>query len=76
MLYKVLIFESTHAVMKAEKCLLGITRTLSVIPTPKEFSSDCGIAIRIEATAFDEKTIHQILCVESIPYRIFEKEML
>lgn len=75
MLYKILVFDSTHTVMKAEKTLLGSFPGLSIIPTPKEFSSSCGISIRVPADQFIEEGIHSLLTAERINYRVFEKEM-
>jgi hypothetical protein len=44
--YGVVLFHTTSAVMKAEKLLIAKGYMIKLIPTPREFSSDCGIAIR------------------------------
>jgi hypothetical protein len=44
--YGVVLFHTTSAVMKAEKLLIAKGYTIKLIPPPREFSSDCGIAIR------------------------------
>ena len=44
--FGVVLFHTTSAVMKAEKFLIAKKYTIRLIPTPREFSSDCGIAIR------------------------------
>ena len=44
----VLLFHTTSAVMRAEKSLLTEGVRIQLIPTPREFSSDCGISIRFE----------------------------
>ncbi len=44
----VVIFHTTSAVMMAEKLLLQAGLTIKLIPVPREFSSDCGIAIRFD----------------------------
>jgi len=44
--FGVVLFHTTSAVIRAEKLLLVKGYTIKLIPTPREFSSDCGIAIR------------------------------
>jgi hypothetical protein len=52
----VIIFESIHRVMKAEKLLKGKGIEIDLIPVPREISSDCGVAVELsedsEAEAF------------------------
>lgn len=43
----VLIFNSVHRVMHAEKLLKQAGVTSRTIPVPRKLSSDCGLAIRI-----------------------------
>ena len=43
----VLLFESVHRVMKAEKLLKGKGIKIDLIPVPREISSDCGVAIEL-----------------------------
>ena len=45
--YIILIFESTHKVLKTEQILLENKINFDIIPTPKEISSDCGMSIKI-----------------------------
>ncbi len=44
--FGVVLFHTTSAAFRAEKTLLkgGISGTL--VPTPRQFSSDCGMALR------------------------------
>lgn len=44
--YGVVLFNTTSSAMKAEKVLeeAGLERKL--IPTPRQFSTDCGISLR------------------------------
>lgn len=42
----VILFHTTAMAMKAEKALTREGLQVTLIPTPREFSSDCGIAIR------------------------------
>ncbi|MDO3378806.1 DUF3343 domain-containing protein [Geoalkalibacter halelectricus] len=44
----VAIFQGIHRVMKAEKILKEAGAEILLIPTPREFSSDCGLALRFE----------------------------
>lgn len=45
--YGVVIFHTTSAVMRAEKVLMNDeSLNIKLIPTPREISSDCGIALR------------------------------
>ena len=48
MTYGVVLFHTTSAVMRAEKLLLAEGRSIKLIPTPRQFSSDCGIALRFD----------------------------
>ncbi|MCU0857211.1 MAG: DUF3343 domain-containing protein [Pontiellaceae bacterium] len=47
---QILVFESTHAVLKAEKWLKANSVPYEILPTPRHISSDCGMAIRLEQT--------------------------
>ncbi len=44
----VVLFHTTSAALRAEKTLLKNTLAVKLVPTPREFSSDCGIALRFE----------------------------
>ena len=46
--YGVILFHTTSSVMRAEKLLLKAGFNIKLVPTPREFSSDCGISIRFE----------------------------
>jgi hypothetical protein len=45
----VLLFASIHDVMAAEHAAQGFGLWCDMIPTPRQLSSDCGMAIRIRA---------------------------
>jgi hypothetical protein len=47
-MYGVVLFHTTAAAMQAEKVLSKAGLKVKLIPTPREFSSDCGIALRFE----------------------------
>jgi hypothetical protein len=44
----VVLFHTTSAVMRAEKILQKNGIAIKLIPTPRQFSSDCGLAIRFD----------------------------
>ena len=46
--YGVVLFHTTSAVMRAEKLLTKKGYSIKLIPTPRQFSSDCGIALRFD----------------------------
>ena len=46
--YGVVLFHSTAHAIRAEKVLLGAGFTIKMIPTPRQISSDCGMALRFE----------------------------
>ena len=46
--YGVVLFHTTSAVMRAEKLLKKEGYSIKLIPTPRQFSSDCGIALRFD----------------------------
>jgi len=46
----VAIFHSIHRVMKAEKILKQAQMSILLIPVPRQLTSDCGLAIRFEAS--------------------------
>jgi hypothetical protein len=46
--YGVALFHTNSGVMRAEKLLKQAGLVTKLIPTPREFSSDCGTALRFE----------------------------
>ena len=44
--YGVILFYTTSAAMRTEKILKKSDIPIKLIPTPRELSSDCGIALR------------------------------
>jgi hypothetical protein len=44
--FGVVLFYTSSAALRAEKILLKGGLTAKLIPTPREFSSDCGVALR------------------------------
>ena len=52
----VALFHTTSAALRAEKMLLAAGIPVKLIPTPREFSSDCGIALRFDWERHEEAT--------------------
>ena len=48
MTYGVVLFHTTSLAMRCEKLLMTAGYAVKLIPTPREFSSDCGIALRFD----------------------------
>lgn len=48
MTYGVVLFHTTSSAMRAEKLLIKEGYSIKLIPTPRELSSDCGIALRFD----------------------------
>ncbi|MDD5288087.1 MAG: DUF3343 domain-containing protein [Dehalococcoidales bacterium] len=46
MKYGVALFHTTSSAMQAQKALNSKGYAVTLVPTPRQFSSDCGIAIR------------------------------
>jgi len=44
----IILFDSTHQALSGEKALKEDGVKFSVINTPREFSVDCGISLRVE----------------------------
>ena len=55
-MYCVITFDSIHRVMKAENILKAESVSLSLIPTPRHISSDCGMVVQIDCDDL-EKTL-------------------
>jgi hypothetical protein len=43
--YGVVLFYTTSSAIRAEKLLAKEGYTVKLVPTPRQFSSDCGIAL-------------------------------
>ena len=46
--YGVILAHTKSAALRAEKVLKRAGLTVKLIPTPREFSSDCGMAVRFD----------------------------
>ncbi len=65
----IITFQSTHQVLKTEKLLHKEGVDFDIIPVPKQISSDCGMAIRIEME--NKKRIESILEENTIVHKIY-----
>lgn len=52
--FGVVRFHTTSAALRAEKILTQAQLVVKLIPTPREFSSDCGIALRFAWRQVDQ----------------------
>lgn len=44
--FGVVLFHTSSSALRAEKILMNNGLTVKLIPTPRQFSSDCGISLR------------------------------
>lgn len=68
MKYGILLFHTTTSAFKAEKALIKAGLIVKPVPTPRELSSNCGIALRFSFT--DATEIQQKLDRDQIEYEI------
>jgi hypothetical protein len=52
--YGVALFYTNSAVMQAEAILVRAGLAIKLLPTPRELSSDCGVALRFEWDQIEE----------------------
>ncbi|HSA32698.1 MAG TPA: DUF3343 domain-containing protein [bacterium] len=64
------LFESTHAVIAAEKICVGAQIPCAVIPVPRSISSQCGLCI--EAAVADREPVAALLRESGIIFTIHE----
>lgn len=67
------VFNSAHRVMKAENILKRCGLAILLIPAPRAFSTDCGLAIRYNSDLHD--SVLQALTSEKLlPAFIYRKD--
>ena len=49
----VITFDSIHRVMKAEKILKRENVSITLIPKPRQISSDCGMVVQIDCVELE-----------------------
>jgi hypothetical protein len=52
--YGVLLFHTTSGSLRAEKVLKEAGIGVKLIPVPRQFASDCGLAVRLEWARVEE----------------------
>jgi hypothetical protein len=52
--FGVVLFHTSSAALRAEKKLIAGGLTVKLIPTPRDLSSDCGIALRFDWNQADQ----------------------
>jgi hypothetical protein len=57
--YRVILFKTVSAAMKAEKLLLNAGVLHKLVPVPKSISSDCGVCIRYKNA--DEAAVPDVI---------------
>jgi hypothetical protein len=63
--YSVVLFHSTAHAIRAEKVLIGSGFEIKMIPTPRQLSSDCGMALRFDRR--DEEQVAAVLRENRVP---------
>jgi len=74
--YSVFTFGSTSQALKAERVLKVAAADFLIMPTPREISTSCGLAVKVAPA--DQGSCHHLLLshnvqVESV-YRVAEKD--
>lgn len=52
--YGVAVFFTNSSVMRAENILKKTGHSIKLIPTPREFSTDCGVALRFDWADYEQ----------------------
>jgi hypothetical protein len=65
----VLLYATIHEVMRAEKLLTRAELWRDLIPTPRQLSSDCGMALELRAA--DLALAREILAAAGLPPRVY-----
>jgi len=63
--YSVVLFHSASHAVRAEKVLLQAGLGVKMIPTPRQISSDCGMAVRLDQ--MDEESVVALLERSNVP---------
>ena len=63
--HSVVLFHSTAHAIRAEKVLLGAGLRIKMIPTPRQLSSNCGMALRFERA--EEARVAAVLAEKRVP---------
>ncbi len=66
--YGIITFESTSYALKAEKVMKKMEKDFMIIPTPREISTSCGLAMKFAPDCLEEYL--QILARERVPVKM------
>lgn len=64
---RVILFESTRFAIRAETALKKSGINIKVIPTPRKYSSNCGVAIAFSSEV--ESDVLKILEEKAVPFQ-------
>lgn len=64
--FGVVVLPNASMALKTEKALQNAGLPVKAVPTPREFSNDCGIAIRFEWD--DEAQVREALAVGTVEF--------
>jgi hypothetical protein len=62
------LFESTHGAIKAERSCLTKGIPCKVIPVPRELTSSCGIALEVKEEL--RPAINDLLRAQAVPFTL------
>ena len=68
----ILLFDSVHHVLRAEKLLLQAGFNVRTKPVPRQLSSDCGICLYVEKA--DQADLIKTLPAGARPRQIFKRK--
>jgi hypothetical protein len=63
--YAVVLFHSTAHALRAEKVMNQAGFKIKMIPTPRQLSSDCGVALRFDRVESDR--VAAVLAEQRVP---------
>ena len=69
--YAVVLFHSTQGAIKAERVLIRAGFNVKLIPTPRQFSSSCGTALRCAWADID--AVCAAMQAGDVPYQSVHK---
>lgn len=69
MRYGVVLFHTNTSAIRAEKILVKAGLVVKLVPTPREFSSDCGFSLRFLPS--DESGVRQSLTDAHLEFDIY-----
>ena len=69
---KIIVFDSVHYTIKADKILQSKELRYIIVTTPREISTDCGMSIETDELNIDK--ILEILATININVKVFDME--